>query len=182
MAVITPFEFEDGVPFGESPAPPGWRSSRLPCRNSRVEPFRRMGTPRKSSGPIPVPVGSARRSWSPPRQPAEWPAPLPDGHVPGSWVPTRPRNPDTMLLSASVTVAPCARVMNNGCPPTDRNARTGLFTPPGIYFCARANNVFDVALFTVILSSGIASSCLYFVLSPSPRPSPSRGEGVVRQE
>ena len=31
---------------------------------------------------------------------------------------------------------PCA--MNRGVPPTTRNARTGLFTPPGVSFCPRA--------------------------------------------
>src|SRR5512135_1107873 len=30
--------------------------------------------------------------------------------------------------------------MNRGVPPTERNARTGEFTPPGMDFCARSNS------------------------------------------
>jgi hypothetical protein len=33
-----------------------------------------------------------------------------------------------------------------GSPPTLRKARTGLFTPPGMYLCARANKDFDLWL------------------------------------
>ena len=40
---------------------------------------------------------------------------------------------------------PLALRMNRGVPPTDLNARTGLFTPPGISSCARSNNAFDRA-------------------------------------
>ena len=36
--------------------------------------------------------------------------------------------------------APLPLFMNRGSPPTALNARTGLLTPPGITFCARANN------------------------------------------
>jgi len=39
--------------------------------------------------------------------------------------------------SASVTRLPLARTMKRGTPPTARQARTGLFTPPGI--CAHAS-------------------------------------------
>jgi putative RNA 2'-phosphotransferase len=39
--------------------------------------------------------------------------------------------------------------MNNGFVPTDRQARTGEFTPPGISDCARSNNAFDFSLFIV---------------------------------
>src|SRR5450432_1912610 len=33
--------------------------------------------------------------------------------------------------------------MNSGCPPTARNARTGLFTPPGIKRSARSISLLD---------------------------------------
>src|SRR5262245_29252766 len=45
--------------------------------------------------------------------------------------------------STSVSRAPCARLMNSGSAPTDRNARTGLSTPPGSRRTAFANSVFD---------------------------------------
>src|SRR3989304_7440613 len=37
-------------------------------------------------------------------------------------------------------VAPWAEATKKGCPPTARNARTGLFTPPGKHRCASSNN------------------------------------------
>lgn len=52
------------------------------------------------------------------------------------------------LPSASVTVAPLAFEMNRGVPPTERNARTGELTPPGMTFCASWNSFFDVAVFS----------------------------------
>src|SRR5471030_1106618 len=42
------------------------------------------------------------------------------------------------LPSASQKYGPCARSMNRGVPPTERNARTGEFTPPGMVFWARS--------------------------------------------
>src|SRR5215218_9231790 len=33
---------------------------------------------------------------------------------------------------------PSPRCMNRGSPPTERNARTALFTPPGIFLTARS--------------------------------------------
>src|SRR5512134_39840 len=45
--------------------------------------------------------------------------------------------------STSVTVAPCALAMKRGVPPTERKARTGEFTPPGITFFAARNSFFD---------------------------------------
>src|SRR5476651_571784 len=42
------------------------------------------------------------------------------------------------LPSASQKCGPCARSMNRGVPPTERNARTGEFTPPGMVFWARS--------------------------------------------
>src|SRR5256885_6915239 len=47
------------------------------------------------------------------------------------------------LPSTSHTCAPLALLTKNGCPPTARNARTGEFTPPGMYFNASANKVSD---------------------------------------
>ena len=34
--------------------------------------------------------------------------------------------------------------MNGGVPPTDLNDRTGLLTPPGMYFWASANSASDL--------------------------------------
>src|SRR5215468_6035374 len=45
-----------------------------------------------------------------------------------------------VLPSASVRRAPCALCTKNGSPPTEPNARTGEFTPPGMTRCARSNN------------------------------------------
>src|SRR2546422_4478687 len=47
------------------------------------------------------------------------------------------------LPSTSQTYAPLALLTKNGCPPTARNARTGEFTPPGIYFSASSNNALE---------------------------------------
>src|SRR5438105_1586485 len=43
--------------------------------------------------------------------------------------------------STSQIFAPSARSMKKGALPTLRNARTGEFTPPGMRFCAAANNL-----------------------------------------
>ncbi len=40
--------------------------------------------------------------------------------------------------SAVVSVAPCAERVKNGAPPTERKARTGELTPPGMSLRARA--------------------------------------------
>lgn len=45
--------------------------------------------------------------------------------------------------STSVTVAPFALAMKSGVPPTDRKARTGEFTPPGMIFVAARNSFRD---------------------------------------
>src|SRR5574341_1442420 len=45
--------------------------------------------------------------------------------------------------STSVTVAPFAFAMNRGVPPTERKARTGEFTPPGITFFAARKSLCD---------------------------------------
>src|SRR5690349_13120791 len=37
--------------------------------------------------------------------------------------------------------------MKSGCPPTDRNARTGLLTPPGMTRCAAAKSLLDAVVF-----------------------------------
>src|SRR5512145_527755 len=49
--------------------------------------------------------------------------------------------------STSRTVAPFALSMNRGVPPTDRKARTGELTPPGIIVFARANSLPEVFVF-----------------------------------
>src|SRR5579862_1563220 len=45
--------------------------------------------------------------------------------------------------STSHTRAPFALFTKNGWPPTARNARTGEFTPPGMYFSASAKSFSD---------------------------------------
>src|SRR5215470_9713866 len=50
------------------------------------------------------------------------------------------------LPSTSRTCAPLALLTKNGCPPTARNARTGEFTPPGIYFSASPKSSSDFFL------------------------------------
>src|SRR5260370_5274252 len=45
--------------------------------------------------------------------------------------------------STSNRCEPCPRAMKTGCPPTLRKARTGEFTPPGIFSTARRNNSSD---------------------------------------
>src|SRR5437879_2468608 len=42
--------------------------------------------------------------------------------------------------STSITWAPSARATKYGVPPTDPNARTGEFTPPGMTSAARLNS------------------------------------------
>ena len=44
------------------------------------------------------------------------------------------------MPSTSVTVAPGREATKYGVPPTDRNARTGEFTPPGMTRCPRSNS------------------------------------------
>ncbi|MNJ82099.1 hypothetical protein D3C77_812630 [compost metagenome] len=44
------------------------------------------------------------------------------------------------LSSASHTYGPCARLMKRGVPPTERKARTGELTPPGMLRQARSNS------------------------------------------
>src|SRR5512139_3257508 len=58
--------------------------------------------------------------------------------------------------STSRTVAPFARSMNSGVPPTERKARTGEFTPPGISVFASANSLLEVFVF----SGATGASCL----------------------
>src|SRR4051812_22808510 len=51
-----------------------------------------------------------------------------------------------LLPSTSTSVAPDARLMNSGEPPTDLKARTGLSTPPGRSWEARAKSFFDFSV------------------------------------
>ena len=71
------------------------------------------------------------------------------------------------LPSTSKMREPSPRSMNSGSPPTDRNARTGLFTPPGISPTALSINLAERSM---------ASSVLASTLSPLPckRASPLR--------
>jgi hypothetical protein len=48
--------------------------------------------------------------------------------------------------STSVIVAPSARAMNLGVPPTPLNALTGELTPPGISSMARLNREVDLSI------------------------------------
>jgi hypothetical protein len=59
--------------------------------------------------------------------------------------------------STSRTEEPFALSMNRGVPPTDRNARTGEFTPPGIIVFARANSLPEV----VVVSRGTFASASF---------------------
>src|SRR5262249_24572892 len=52
-----------------------------------------------------------------------------------------------LLPSRSTSVAPEARAMNRGEPPTDLNARTGLSTPPGNSCCVREKTFCDRVVF-----------------------------------
>src|SRR5215472_17186602 len=52
-----------------------------------------------------------------------------------------------LLPSTSTSVAPDARAMKSGEPPTDLNARTGLSTPPGSSCCAREKSFCDRVVF-----------------------------------
>src|ERR1700682_1031892 len=54
------------------------------------------------------------------------------------------------LPSTSSRYAPRARRMNSGDAPTDLNARTGLSTPPGRIFVARAKSRADRVVFMAI--------------------------------
>ena len=58
--------------------------------------------------------------------------------------PTIRRSRRTRVPSAPKTFAPSAREMKTGSPPTARNARTGLFTPPGMTFSARSKREADL--------------------------------------
>ena len=51
-----------------------------------------------------------------------------------------------------------ARLINRGWPPTERKARTGLFTPPGINVCASANSLAERVVFIMGAHSTTQSS------------------------
>src|SRR5581483_175842 len=59
--------------------------------------------------------------------------------------------------SASQICDPLPRTINGGSPPTDRNARTGEFTPPGIMLSARCCSRRDCSVFREVVL-GIESS------------------------
>src|ERR1035441_286555 len=55
------------------------------------------------------------------------------------------------LPSASHTCAPCPRTRNGGVPPTDRKARTGELTPPGMSRSARVCKARDLSRLRAIV-------------------------------
>src|SRR5215831_11469859 len=59
--------------------------------------------------------------------------------------------------SASQKCEPLPRTINGGSPPTDLNARTGEFTPPGIMLSARCCRSRDCSVLRVVVV-GINSS------------------------
>src|ERR1700688_2156827 len=59
--------------------------------------------------------------------------------------------------SASQTCDPLPRTMNRGSPPTERNARTGEFTPPGIMLSALSCKRRDCSVLCEVVD-GIESS------------------------
>src|ERR1700685_1669589 len=60
--------------------------------------------------------------------------------------------------SASQMCEPLPRAINGGLPPTERNARTGEFTPPGIMLSARCCKRRDCSTFRVVVDGIVASS------------------------
>src|SRR5215468_1101907 len=61
------------------------------------------------------------------------------------------------LPSTSQMWAPSPRPMNSGSPPTERKARTGELTPPGIDFWARSNRVLDLFVVFAIVARAFVS-------------------------
>src|SRR5215467_10287435 len=59
--------------------------------------------------------------------------------------------------SASQICDPFPRTINGGSPPTDLNARTGEFTPPGIMLSARCCSRRDCSVLRMVVE-GIESS------------------------
>src|ERR671921_2147981 len=57
------------------------------------------------------------------------------------------------LPSTSKMYEPSPRSMNRGSPPTERNARTGLFTPPGIRLTARSMSRAERSMARIALAS-----------------------------
>src|SRR3989304_5269709 len=78
--------------------------------------------------------------------------------------------------STSRTEALFALSMNRGIPPTDRNARTGEFTPPGINVFARANSLPEVVVFS--RDTGGSASFMEYGGSQEVEFYLPRGEGV----
>src|ERR1700683_5438611 len=60
--------------------------------------------------------------------------------------------------SASQMREPLPRAINGGSPPTERNARTGELTPPGIMLSARCCRRRDCSTFRVVVGGIVASS------------------------
>ena len=63
---------------------------------------------------------------------------------------------DIGLPSTSKMRDPSPRSMNSGSPPTGRNARTGLFTPPGISPIARSISLAERSMASIVLASTLS--------------------------
>src|ERR1043166_1548125 len=53
---------------------------------------------------------------------------------------------------------PLPRAIKTGSPPTERNALTGEFTPPGMSFCALSNRALDFEWFMGVVYSAAAQA------------------------
>jgi hypothetical protein len=84
--------------------------------------------------------------------------------------------------------------MNSGFPPTDLNARTGEFTPPGINLTALRYNSSEIAIFIIEPSQNICYSVMpslsyisphgifaSMMESPCHRVTEARGEGNISE-
>src|SRR5918994_2013070 len=60
------------------------------------------------------------------------------------------------LPSTSKMRDPSPRSMNSGSPPTGRNARTGLFTPPGISPTERSISLAERSMASIVLASTLS--------------------------
>src|SRR5918995_5442728 len=72
--------------------------------------------------------------------------------------------------STSKMREPSPRSMNSGSPPTDRNARTGLLTPPGISPTARSISLAERSMASIVLASKLSPLPCKRAQPPSLRP------------
>src|SRR5271163_2389396 len=83
--------------------------------------------------------------------------------------------------SASQICDPLPRTINGGSPPTEPNARTGEFTPPGIMLSARCCKRRDSSTFRLIVDGIVAptteecqSTGLTTIAAPTARPAQNK--------